>query len=103
MHFAWRRLRDPRQEKADNRLWRSQLTAMVLDDEECKEDGRRLCKTNLLALCYVLGYCLITEDVHHEALKFFPEIDPDKTVEELNQNVKRRRSLMLVRTLASLC
>jgi hypothetical protein len=97
MHFNWRRLRDPRQEKADNRLWRSQLTAMVLDDEECKEDGRRLCKTNLLALCYVLGYCLITEDVHHEALKFFPEINPDKTVEELSVDVKRRRSLMLPR------
>lgn len=96
-HFNWRKLRDPRQEKADNRLWRSQLTAMVLEDEECREDGRRVCKTNLLALCYTLGYCLITEDVHHEALKFFPEIDANKTVEELSQGVKRRRSLMLPR------
>jgi hypothetical protein len=97
MHYNWRKLRDARQEKADNRLWRSQLTAMVIEDEECKEDGRRLCKTNLLALCYTLGYCLITEDVHHEALKFFPEIDPNKNVEELNQDIKRRRSLMLPR------
>jgi hypothetical protein len=96
-HFNWRRLRDPRQEKADNRLWRSQLTAMVLEDEECREDGRRICKTNLLALCYVLGYCLITEDVHHEALNFFPEIDANKTVEELSIGIKRRRSLMFPR------
>jgi hypothetical protein len=97
MHFDWRHLRDPRQEKADNRAWRAQLTATVLEDEECREDGRRVCKTNLLALCYTLGYCLITEEVHHEALHFFPEIDPNKTVEELSIGVKRRRSLMLPR------
>ena len=97
MHYDWRALRDPRQEKADNRVWRAQLTATVLEDEECREDGRRLCKTNLLALCYTLGYCLITEDVHHDALHFFPEIDANKTVEELNIGIKRRRSLMLPR------
>jgi hypothetical protein len=97
VHFNWRKLRDPHQERADNKAWRSQLTAMVLEDEECREDGRRLCKTHLLALCYVLGYCLITEDVHHEALNYFPEVDDNRTVEELCVGVKRRRSLMYPR------
>jgi hypothetical protein len=97
MHFNWRKLRDPNQERGDNRAWRSHLIATVLDDEEAREDGRRICKTNLLALCYVLGYCLITEDVHREALAFFPEIDPTHTVETLSRNVKRRRTLMLPR------
>jgi hypothetical protein len=97
MHFNWRKLRDPHQERADNKTWRSHLTALVLEDEECREDGRRICKTNLLALCYVLGYCLITDDVHHEALNYFPEIDSNATVEELSVGVKRRRSLMYPR------
>lgn len=96
-HFNWRRLRDARQEGGDNRAWRAMLTAQVLEDEECKEDGRRLCKTNLIALCYVLGFCLITEDVHREGLDFFPEIDTNKNVEELAIGVKRRRTLMLPR------
>jgi hypothetical protein len=69
----------------------------VLEDEECKEDGRRLCKNNLLALCYVLGYTLVTDEVHHEALNFFPEIDPNRTVDELSVGIKRRRSLMYPR------
>jgi hypothetical protein len=96
-HFNWRRLRDPNQERGDNRAWRAELTELVLADEEIKEDGRRCCKTNLLALCYVLGYCLITEDVHHEAVAFFPEIDPAQTVEELHVGRKRRRTLLYPR------
>lgn len=97
MHFNWRKLRDPDAERGDNREWRAQLTAMVLTDEECREDGRRVCKTNLLALCYVLGYCLITPEVHREALDYFPPIDPNKTVEQLREGIKRRRSLMYPR------
>jgi hypothetical protein len=96
-HFNWRRLRDPNQERCDNRLWRTELTALVMDNEEVREDGRRVCKNNLLALCYVLGYCLITEDVHHEALHFFPVIDESMTVENISAGLKRRRSLIYPR------
>jgi hypothetical protein len=97
MHFDWRRLRDSNQERADNRAWRSHLTQLVIDDPEIREDGRRCCLTNLLALCYVLGQCLITEDVHHEAIAFFPPIDPNKNVSELHLGVKRRRTLLYPR------
>jgi hypothetical protein len=96
-HFHWRKLRDPTQERADNRAWRTELTRLVLEDDEMREDGRRCCKTNLLALSYVLGYCLITEDVHAEAIHFFPTIDPDKTVDQLRDGIKRRRTLLYPR------
>lgn len=96
-HFNWRRLHDPNQERGDDRAWRTQLTDIVLHDDEVREDGRRCCKTNLLALCYVLGYCLITEDVHREAIAFFPEVDPNQTVDELHKGRKRRRTLLYPR------
>lgn len=97
MHFNWRKLRDPNQELGVNRLWRTELTAMVQNDEELREDGRRCCMNNLLALSYVLGYCLITEEVHREAIDFFPKIDPAKNVSELAHGLKRRRSLLYPR------
>jgi hypothetical protein len=97
MHYNWRKLRDPSQEKGDNRAWRAELTVLVQENDELREDGRRCCKTNLLALCYTLGYCLITEDVHHEAIAFFPEKDPSKTVEQLSEGVTRRNSLLYPR------
>jgi hypothetical protein len=96
-HFDWRRLHADNQPKGDNRAWREELTALVLANERIKEEGRRVCKSNLLALCYVLGYCLISPEVHKDALGFFPEIDDNKTVEELAVGVKRRRSLILPR------
>ncbi len=95
--FNWRRLRAESQPRADNKLWRTELTAMVLTDERVKENGRRICRSNLLALCYVLGYCLVSPEVHHDALAFFPEIDDNKTVEELGVGIKRRRSLIYPR------
>lgn len=97
MAFKWRALRDITQEKGVNRQWRSELTALVLNDPDVREDGRRCCMNNLLALCYVLGYCLITEDVHREAIDFFPKMDPNKRVDELAQGIKRRRSLLYPR------
>lgn len=69
----------------------------MLTDDTVREDGRRVCMTNLLALCYTLGYCLVTPEVHREALAFFPPIDPNKTVEQLREGIKRRRSLMYPR------
>jgi hypothetical protein len=97
MHFNWRRLRDPNQEGGVNRAWRTELTAMVQADEVLREEGRRCCENNLLALAYVLGYCLITEDVHREAIDFFPRIDSTKNVSELSRGLKRRRSLLYPR------
>jgi hypothetical protein len=95
--FNWRKLRDPGEEKCDNRQWRTELTALVMENEDIREDGRRVCKNNLLALCYVLGQCLITEEVHHEALHFFPAIDETVTVERISNGLKRRRSLIYPR------
>jgi hypothetical protein len=97
LQFDWRRLRDPNQERGDNRAYREELTWQVRENYELREDGRRVCKNNLLALCYVLGYCLITEGVHREAIRFFPAKDPDRTVEQLAIGVKRRRSLLYPR------
>lgn len=96
-HFHWRRLRDENQPRGDNKNWRMELTMLAQSDETVREDGRRLCKTNLLALSYVLGYCLISTEVHRDAIAFFPEIDDNKTVDELSVGVKRRRSLILPR------
>jgi hypothetical protein len=45
----------------------------------------------------VLGYCLIDEAVHHEAIAFFPPIDPNQTVSELHIGRKRRRTLLYPR------
>jgi hypothetical protein len=97
MGFDWRRLRDTSQERYNNRAWRAELTVLVQSDDKLREDGRRVCMTNLLALCYVLGYCKIDEKVHHEAIHFFPPIDPTKTVEHLGQGIRRRRTLLYPR------
>lgn len=96
-HFNWRALRDPDQEGGDNKAHRATLTDLVLNDDQIKEDGRRCCKNNLLCLAYVLGYCLIQEDVHHEAIQFFPDLSEITTVEELYKFIKRRRTLLYPR------
>jgi hypothetical protein len=90
-------LRDPAAERSDNQAWRTELTDIVLHDGDVNADGRRCCKSNLLALSYVLGYCLIDETVHHEAIAFFPEIDSSQTVAELHIGKKRRRTLLYPR------
>ena len=36
-HFNWRRLHDPNQERGDNRAWRTQLTDIVLNDDEVRK------------------------------------------------------------------
>lgn len=99
--FDWRKLCDHRQEKADNRLWRARLTERVLEDPETREDGRRVTQTNLLALAWVLGYTLIDEHVHHDALTFFPPKDASLTlnewIEDSNHVYKRVGSLLLPR------
>ena len=97
MHFNWRRLRDPNQENSINRQWRTELTALVQSDPVLREEGRRCCENNLLALAYVLGYCLVNEDVHREALDFFPKLSSDSTVAEAFKGMKRRRTLLYPR------
>jgi hypothetical protein len=101
MPFAWRKLRDTSQDQFDNKRWRAELTVLVQEDEAIREDGRRVCQTNLLALCWVLGFCLVDEEVHHEAINFFLQKDPGLTLNEWIEGcIKlglRRGSLMLPR------
>jgi hypothetical protein len=98
MPFNWRKLRDPDQEKGDNRRYRAELTALVLSDDQVKEDGRRVTQNNLLALAWVLGYCLIDEHDHHDAISFFPPKDAGMNLDEWLQHtirfLKRRGSLL---------
>ena len=96
-HFNWRKLKDPNAEAMDNRLWRAELTLLVQDDEEMWEDGRRVCKNNLLALCWVLGWCKVDEEVHREALEFFLDKDVSLPLDQQHQGRKRRGSLLLPR------
>jgi hypothetical protein len=99
--FEWRKLRDLRQEKGNNRLWRAELTQATIEDPEVREDGRRVTQNNLLALAWVLGYTLIDEHVHHDALAFFPPKNPNDTlnewIDEVNRVYKRVGSLLLPR------
>src|SRR5215831_18470525 len=99
--FNWRKLRDLKQEGGDNRRYRAELTQLVIDDEKVREDGRRVTQNNLLALCWVLGFCLVDEEVHREALEFFLPKDPGMTLEEwLNYaatHYLRRGSLLFPR------
>ena len=101
MSFNWRALKDPNQEHSDNRRYRSELTERVLKDPKVREDGRRVTQHNLLALCWVLGFCLVDEEIHHDALNFFIPKEPELTLEEwLTQSAKnylRRGSLVLPR------
>lgn len=99
--FDWRRLKDHTTDKGDNPAWRRRLTDIVLEDEETRQDGRRVTQYNLLALCWVLGYTLIDEHVHHDALEFFPAKNPKQTlnewITEVNREQKRVGSLILPR------
>ena len=111
MAFNWRKLRDPTQENYDNKPWRAQLTVLVQEDEEIREDAKRVCKTNLLALCWVLGFCLIDEHDHHEALEFFIPKEPGLTLDEwlahARQYFRRQGSLLwprgVFKTTINLC
>jgi len=82
MAFRWRALKDDTQEYSDNKRWRAELTALVQEDPAIREEGRRVCQTNLLALCWVLGYCLVDETVHHDALAFFMQKEPGDNFQE---------------------
>jgi hypothetical protein len=97
MKFDWRRLKDPAWEKNDNKRHRLDLTAQCMDDEATRQEGKRICKTNLYALCLVLGYCLVDEEVHKEAFDFFLKKDPSKPIEQQHIGQLRRGSLLLPR------
>lgn len=101
MHFDWRRLHNTVCEKNDNEKWRAELTRMVVNEREVREDGRRVTQTNLLALCWVLGYCLVDETIHEEALHFFPPKEPslslNEWIKEANKQYCRTGSLILPR------
>jgi hypothetical protein len=97
MHFNWRKLRDPAHEDHDNKRWRAELTVLVQEDESIREDGRRVTQNNLLALCWVLGYCLVDENIHHDALHFFLQKDPAAPLNEWIRAQNRRGSLLYPR------
>lgn len=101
MRFDWRKLHDKTQEKNDNLKWRAELTRLVVTDRDLREDGRRVCQTNLLALAWILGYCLVDEEVHKEAIHFFPPTDTSLTlnewIQETNKAYCRVGSLLLPR------
>jgi hypothetical protein len=75
MGFEWRKLRKDRE-------YRASLTSQVEEDEKLREEGRLICKTNLLALCWVLGYTKIDPEIHDEVLGFFLPRNLTKSVEE---------------------
>ena len=101
MLFDWRKLHNPSFEKNDDVKWRGELAHLVSHDRDVREEARRVTQTNLLALCWVLGYCLVDEEVHREALEFFPPCDPTRTLTEWilesNQKYQRIGSLLLPR------
>jgi hypothetical protein len=80
--FDWRRLHSASAERGDNWEWRAELTRLVLAEPEVREDGRRVAQNNLLALSWILGYTLIDEHVHREALEFFPIKNANLTLDE---------------------
>jgi hypothetical protein len=77
------------------------LTRAVKADAKVREEGRNITQRNLLALCWVLGYCLFDEEVHREAIQFFPPKDPTLTLNEWigqsNEAYKRVGTLLLPR------
>lgn len=101
MRFDWRGLHDPQFEKNDNVKHRKELVHRCVVDRETREEARGVTQTNLLALCWVLGYCLVDEEVHREALAFFPPTNPalslDQWIRESNEKYLRTGSLLLPR------
>jgi hypothetical protein len=72
-----------------------------MDDEKLREDGRRVTQNNIVALAWVMGYTLIDEKEHREAIAFFPPKNPSLTlndwIAESNLHYKRMGSLLLPR------
>jgi hypothetical protein len=56
-----------------------------------------ICKTNLLALCYVLGWTKIDPVEHREAIEFFVPKQLDKPVEKQHEGRLRRGTLLFPR------
>jgi hypothetical protein len=95
--FNWRLLRDTTQENYDNRAWRAELTLLVQEDPEVREAGRRVFQNNLLAACWILGWCRVDEEIHREAIAFFSDVDPSLPIDQQHLGRKRRGSLLLPR------
>ena len=77
--------------------YRAELIDWVGEDDELREAGRLLAKTNLLALCYILGYGKIDPEVHREALEFFIPRDLSKPVSRQGEGHKTRGTLLYPR------
>lgn len=77
--------------------YRAILKRDVPTDEVLREDGRQLCKTNLLCLCYVLGYTRIDPVIHKEALEWFIPRDLTKPVSEQGKGYPLKGTLLYPR------
>lgn len=77
--------------------YRLELTDWLAEDDALKEAGRELCKTNLLCLCYVLGYTKIDPVVHKEAIEFFLPRNLAKPVSEQGIGQMTRGTLLYPR------
>ena len=77
--------------------YRAELTDWVAEEDDLREAGRLICKTNLLALCYVLGYTRIDPEVHREALEFFIPRDLSKPVSRQGEGQKPKGTLLYPR------
>jgi hypothetical protein len=62
-----------------------------------REEGKLICKSNLLALCYVLGWTKIDPVEHREAIEFFTPKQLDKPVERQYEGRLRRGTLLYPR------
>jgi hypothetical protein len=90
MTFDWKRLRH-------DSIYRAALTSEVRVNKLLREEGKLICKTNLLALCYVLGWTKIDPVEHREAIEFFVPKQLDKPVERQYEGRLRRGTLLYPR------
>jgi hypothetical protein len=90
VRFDWERLRE-------DVIYRASLTSAIKTNETLRDEGKLVCKTNLLALCYVLGYTKINPQVHREALEFFLPRDLQKPYDQQGEGQKKRGTLLYPR------
>ena len=78
-------------------LYRQELIDWAEEDDGMRDLGREVCRTNLLALCYVLGYTRIDPEIHREALAFYPPRDLAKPVDRQAEGQLKTGTLLYPR------
>lgn len=90
MSFDWRRIRN-------DAVYRATLISQVEEDEDLRDEGREICKTNLLGLCWVLGHSKIDPEIHKEALEFFLSRDLSKPIDQQSNGRRSKGTLLYPR------